>query len=187
LRKKATNKSKDAASSPVRPFWQEKWPIVRYVLGFMVLLALFYSVYVSSFFNESFLKPYINGQAKAASAVLNLFGYQTGVSGTDLIGEVTLTVKKGCDGIEVTALYLIGILLTPFSWRSKAMGLVAGLAVLVLLNLLRIIGLYLAQVHWPSSFDFLHLHGGFALFTVTAIFMWMVWANWAIHREKPAA
>jgi exosortase/archaeosortase family protein len=173
------------ASSPVL---SDRRPIWRFIAGFALLLVLFYAVYISSVFNQYFLEPYVGGQTRVAAAFLHLFGADTHASGTDLMGPgVTLTVKKGCDGMEATALYVIGILLMPFSRHSKLVGLAAGLAVLVVLNLLRIVGLYLSQVHWPAAFEWLHLHGGFALFTTVSVFMWMLWANWAMRREpRPA-
>jgi len=109
----------------------------------------------------------------------------TSGEGTTLAGqETTLNVAKGCDGLEASALYLIAVLLMPFSWRSKALGLLAGAAVLFVLNILRIVGLYLVMIYWPSAFEPLHIHGGFALFTIVAILLWVTWAGWAMRKEK---
>ncbi len=164
--------------------FQDKLPILKYVGGFILLLSIFYSIYVSDIFKIGFLNPFVSFQAKLSSFLLNLMGQNTTTAGTQLIGTTSLNVTKGCDGMEVTALYLIGVLLMPFAWRSKMWGVLTGLGVLFLLNLGRIVALYLSQIYWPSAFDFLHLHGGFALFTVVAIFMWARWANWAIRQER---
>jgi exosortase/archaeosortase family protein len=157
----------------------------KYILSFLAILVGFYVIYTSTFFTEWLLEPYVHIQAVLASTVLNLFGLKTVANGTELAGaQATLSVVKGCDGMEVTALYLIGVLLVPFQRSSKLAGLGYGLLVLFVLNLIRIIGLYLTQIHYPAAFEFLHLHGGFALFTVVAILMWTYWANWALKREK---
>lgn len=166
----------------------DRRPVWRFIAGFVLLIVAFYFLYLMPFFNQYVLEPYVNAQAQAAAFVLRLFGSETHAMGTDLMGPgITLTVKKGCDGMEATALYLIGVLLMPFSLRSKGWGLAGGMMILILLNLLRIMALYLSQRHWPAAFEWLHLHGGFALFTTVAVFMWIVWANWAMRREHAAS
>jgi exosortase/archaeosortase family protein len=178
------NQSQGASAVPVSAPTSRR-PVLQYIGGFLALLVGFYALYTNAFFHENVLQPIVNTQAWLASKFLTLIGYPTGSDGSQISGALTsLNVQKGCDGMEVTALYLIGVLLVPFRWRSKWIGLGYGLAVLFVLNLLRIIILYLAQIHWPSAFEMLHLHGGFALFTVVTIFMWAHWANWAVRQEK---
>lgn len=168
--------------------WGEKSPVLKYLGGFVLLLALFYALYVSPFFENWFLLPFLHVQTAMASFLLNLFGMGTTADGALLQGaSISLNVAKGCDGMEASALFLIGVLLMPFSWRSKGAGLLMGAAVLFLLNLLRIVVLFLSKIYWPSAFEALHIHGGFALFTVVAILMWAGWAGWAIKKEKKEA
>jgi exosortase/archaeosortase family protein len=174
--------TKPAPPIEAKPANNSSW---KYIGAFLGVLIGFYLIYTSAFFTKWFLDPYVHFQTVLSSAVLNLFGANTVADGTQLASaRATLSVVKGCDGMEVTALYLIGVLLVPFQRSSKLAGLGYGLLVLFLLNLIRIIALYLAQVYYPASFEFLHLHGGFALFTVVAILMWTYWANWALKREK---
>lgn len=162
-----------------------KW---AYFLGFGALLVGFYAFYTTKAFEDLVLLPYVGAQTKVVSALLNLFGAGTAAEGVMLRGPgIPLNVAKGCDGIEVTFMYLAGVLLMPFSWRSKMVGAFWGLGVLIALNILRVILLYVAQMRWPSTFDFLHLHGGFALFSVVAILMWVAWTNWAMKQEPKAA
>ncbi len=164
--------------------WRDKSPILKYLGGFVGLLVIFYAIYTSQFFEEWVLLPLMSLQTAIAGFFLNLFGLGVSSEGAVLQGQAAmLNVAKGCDGMEASALYLIGVLLMPFSWRSKWVGLGLGAGVLFLLNLLRIIVLYLSKVYFPSAFETLHIHGGFALFTIVAILMWAGWANWAMKRE----
>ena len=169
----------------LRQTWRDKAPILKYLAGFVVILSLFYALYVTSFFETNFLSPLVQLQSEISSFILNIFGMGTTSENSLLSGKgAVLNVAKGCDGIEAMVLYLAGVLLMPFAWRSKIVGLLLGAGVLFFLNLLRIIGLYLAKVYWPSAFEILHIHGGFALFTIVAILLWAGWANWAIRKEK---
>ena len=162
-----------------------RWASAQYIGGFVALLAVFYLMYTNDAFQQYVLQPIIEGQAWLAAKFLTLVGYQTVSDGTHISGSMaSLNILKGCDGIEVTALYLIGVLMLPFRWKHKVVGLLYGLVVLYLLNLLRLVILYLAQVHWPEIFELLHLHGGFALFTIVTILMWAHWALWALRGEQ---
>lgn len=165
--------------------WKERLPALMYIAGFLFILILFYALYSNQYFADWIVEPYVRAQTWVASKLLNLCGFNTVADGTQLSGALaTINVVKGCDGMEVTALYLIGVMMVPFDWKYKWRGIGYGLAVLVLLNLVRIIGLYLSQIYWQKAFEFLHLHGGFALFMVVAIFIWTSWANWALRKEK---
>ncbi len=158
---------------------------LRYLGGSAALLAGFYLLYGTGFFESRFLVPFVTLQANAASTLLNLFGAGTEVRDALLVGPVvSLNIAKGCDGLEATVLFLIAVGLMPFSKKSRGVGILAGGLVLLLLNMMRIAGLYLAQAHWPEGFDLLHIHGGFALFTLASILLWAGWAGWAMEREK---
>ena len=152
---------------------------------FALSLITFYSLYGLPAVQQYVVIPATNIQVHLSSWILNIFGQDTQIDqGVIYASEVALNVKAGCDGIEPTAFFIIGVLLVPLSWRSKLVGLGVGIIVLQLLNLLRIVGLFFAKAYWPSSFDVLHLHGGFTLFFVLTIIIWMIWANWAIQTSK---
>jgi exosortase/archaeosortase family protein len=54
----------------------------------------------------------------------------------------------------------------------------------MLLNFVRITGLYLVGLYFPGAvFDILHEQGGFIIFTALSIFIWMFWANRALIKN----
>jgi exosortase/archaeosortase family protein len=149
------------------------------------LLGVFYLLYGTHVFEQALLVPFVTLQADVASFILNLFGAGTGVRDALLVGpSVSLNIAKGCDGLEATVLFLFAVGLMPFSKKSRAAGLLVGGLFLVLLNMIRIAGLYLAKAYWPEGFELLHIHGGFALFTLASVLLWAGWAGWAMEREK---
>ena len=169
----------------IKEFWQRQSIPLKFLLVFALSLIVFYSIYGLPVFQQYVVIPATNVQVQLSSWILNILGQDTRIDqGVIYASEVALNVKAGCDGIEPTAFFIIGVLLVPLSWRSKLVGLSVGIIVLQLLNLLRIVGLFFAKVYWPSSFDILHLHGGFTLFFVLTIIIWMIWANWAIQTSK---
>lgn len=169
----------------IKAFWQRQSIPLKFLSVFALSLIAFYSLYGLPAVQQYVVIPATNIQVHLSSWILNILGQDTRIDqGVIYANEVALNVKAGCDGIEPTAFFIIGVLLVPLSWRSKLVGLAVGIIVLQLLNLIRIVGLFFAKVYWPSSFDVLHLHGGFTLFFVLTIIIWMIWANWAIQTSK---
>lgn len=169
----------------LKAFWQRQSIPLKFLSVFALSLIAFYSLYGLPAVQQYIVIPATNIQVQLSSWILNILGQDTWIDqGVIYASGVALNVKAGCDGIEPTAFFIIGVLLVPLSWRSKLVGLAVGIIVLQLLNLIRIIGLFFAKVYWPSSFDVLHLHGGFTLFFVLTIIIWMIWANWAIQSSK---
>ena len=177
LRERATN------------FWNQKSPILIFVLGFAACMALFYALYLSAFFIENIGQPLINAQAKVGSFLLNLLGQGTVTNEEMILGDrFAISVKNGCDGLEPLAILLSGILVFPIMFRYKVQGLIWGTLALMGLNFIRIVGLYLAGMYLQEwVFDLLHEQGGVVMFTALSIFIWMFWANWAMRKNQEQA
>lgn len=167
-----------------------KNPAVRFLLLFGLGMILFYIFYKSSFFANYLNDPIVSAQAGITSLLVNLFGEQTTVTGTvinDAAGAGTIDIKGGCDGLEATALFLCAVAVFPVSGRLKLPGLLAGLAVLAVLNIIRLTGLFFAKKYGSDQiFNLLHEQGGFVLFTAVSILLWMIWVNWALRKEPLA-
>ncbi len=179
----STNKS-DSTSS-FGNVLREKAPVIQFLLGFALFMLLFYLFYYSFIYKDYLSGPIEGFQARISSGILNLFGFDTQVSGDSISGSgFSVNIAKGCDGLEPLAMFVGGIFVFPMAFKFKWPGLLAGAIILFILNLVRIVGLYLSGIYWPGAFDFLHLHGGFIIFTIVAIFLWMSWANWAMRKQQ---
>lgn len=123
------------------------------------------------------MNPLLSLQARLSNYILIFLNYGTETIEDNIVGDdFRVSIKNGCDGIEATALYICAIIAFPIvGWRQKLNGLITGVAVLSVLNLFRIAGLYMAGIHWKAGFEFLHLHGGVIIFTMIAILLWLVW------------
>lgn len=186
--KKGKQPPKKPLSASVQAAFSQYKPVIKFASIFALGILIFYTIYFSDFFTEHIASVIIRNEARLSSFLLNIFGFDTEVNETLVSnGKVLLDIKKGCDGIEPTVFFLIGVLLVPFSRKAKVVGLLIGIFVLSLLNVLRIVGLFLVNSYWPQAFDFLHLHGGFTLFFIVTIVVWMLWANWAIGLPKNPA
>lgn len=166
--------------------WGQISPILRFILAFGFFFGLFYWIYLSDFAGENILPALTNFQASIAGFTLDLLGQNTTVDGAYVNGSgFAVNIKKGCDGLEPLAMLLCGILVFPITSRFKWNGLLIGSLVLMLLNQIRIILLYFAGKNSSTeTFDWLHLQGGFVIFTTFVVIIWITWANWAMKAEQ---
>lgn len=173
----------------VKNWFGERQPVVKFLLGFVACMFLFYLFYYSSLYRNYVAPPLLHTQANISNALLNLFGYSTSVSDTIIRGDgFAVNIKSGCDGLEAMAILISGILIFPTSLKLKVPGILWGIAILVVLNLLRTAGLYVAGLHFSESiFNFLHIQGGFIIFTMISVILWFVWMNWSLKQIQSKA
>jgi len=166
-----------------KEFQQSKSPVLIFLLKFLAVMIPFYVLFYTPFFQDTILYGWNVLNTHVASFVLNIFGAGTTAIGNNLAGSGTsIQIYEGCDGIEPTMLLVAGIAAFPASFRSKWRGILFGSLFLLTVNFIRIISLYLANVHWPAGFDFLHLEFWQMFFIILAILTWVFW----IRKSTPS-
>ena len=141
-------------------------------------MALFY-VELALPYGDRWLYAYLEANAWASNLVLNLFGQHTILSGVTITSaKFSVTIERGCDAVEPTWLFCAAVLSFPSSWSQKALGMTAGIALLQLLNLMRIVTLFLIGVYAPSIFNASHMEIWPAVFVILAIVLFVVWKDW---------
>jgi len=189
---KKKNKSKkkvpqqQGVSQRIQAWFQERNPILKFLLGFVACLGVFYLFYYSGLYRNYLEGPFLNAQANISNALLRLMGQKTAVVGSTISSdEFSVNVKNGCDGLEAIAIFVSGILIFPVAMRYKLKGLAWGIPLLLIANMLRIAGLYLSGRYFSREvFDILHIQGGFILFTLLSVICWFIWMNWATSKTK---
>jgi len=190
-RKKKELRKKQHKTSPftgIRKQWGQKRPVIYFVLGFSVLIVLFYLVWTSDFYINQ-IQPHIlvayNG---ISSSILNLFGMETQTSGSVLFSSsFSIDIKRGCDGLEAMALFASTLLVFPAKWRSKLIGFFSGIAILFILNIVRIVSLFITGIYYPKAFEFMHVEFWQALFIFFAIALLIFWIRWSRKMESHVA
>ena len=180
-----TNKTTTSSFTFYQKYWTEKSSVFKFLAGFALCVIVFYAMYYSAFFQDYMKQPILRAQTSVGAGILNLFGFSVMAMGDVISGAGTsVKVAGGCDGLEATALLLAAIFVFPLPFKYKWPGLVAGLIVLGVLNVIRIAGLYLVKVYWPNAFEFMHIQGGLYLFSFVTILLMLIWANWALKGYK---
>ena len=163
--------------------WQEikSNPINILLAKFFGLMILFYGFWASPFIQVNLIEPISCAYAFLAGTFVNLFGYSVSIV-RDTIGnsEFSISIKNGCDGVEGLAIFLCAILIYPATISQKLKGIILGFSFLIMLNLVRVISLYLIGIHLPSLFDVMHesiWQVLFILLTLVALFKWVGWTK----------
>jgi exosortase/archaeosortase family protein len=65
-------------------------------------------------------------------------------------------VRAGCEGADLLFLLVSAMAVAPMGWAARVAGVLAGVALVFVLNLARVIGLLYALQHDRALFDLLH-------------------------------
>lgn len=159
-------------------WYRRKSPVLRFCLGFGLLMAMFYAVTLTSFFDEVLFPAYLHGNALASNALLHCLGHDCIVAGVTIrSAHFAVTIKRGCDAFEPSWFFCAGVLSFPSRLSSKVVGILAGTTLLQLLNIVRIASLFIIGSRWPHWFARFHLEIWPATFIVAAITFWVLWVS----------
>jgi exosortase/archaeosortase family protein len=162
--------------------WHKR-PVLRFFLIFCPVLGAFYLCWITPFFQNTLFPAYLRLNANASARVLALVGQDATSSDTYIHSKrFVLEIKRGCDALEPSAIFVAAVLAVPAPFRRKAAGVLAGSACLAVINVVRIVTLYFVGVYFPRIFHMVHVDAWQALFIMLTLVLWVVWARWAIPR-----
>jgi len=156
---------------------EAKRPVIRFGAIFAVCMLAFYLIEITPLFLDRILPYYAGINARISGFILETFREEVTVQETSIFSmRASLDVRHGCDALLPTALLVSAILASPVRWRAMVPGVLAGTAVILLLNIARIVTLYYARVYVPGFFDRMHLEVWPAIFILASLSLWVVWA-----------
>jgi exosortase family protein XrtM len=167
---------------------QSRWRGVRgarlrfavvFALSAGVLLTLYSFPYAEHGLRESGFTSYLGAYARFTAWIIRLFDPSAHVAGTDIVGRTSLTIAKYCDAMDVNLLLVAAMLACPSSWKQRLVGIVAGVALISVVNVVRIVALYQIGVHAPRAFEFVHAEVFPLLMVVLAVGVFVVWSRWS--------
>lgn len=169
--------------SPLRWF-RSRNPIFRFVASLAVLMIVANVLLSTSYAKKDLLPSYLRGWAHISSAALNVMGERSRVHDSQIISpRFSVSIKRGCDAVQPTLLFVTAVIASPVALWSKLPGLAFGLAFLMVMNLVRVISLFYTGVYFSmKTFEIMHHDVWQAVFIILSIFAWAVWAVWAVRK-----
>jgi exosortase H (IPTLxxWG-CTERM-specific) len=162
---------------------------VRFLAVFLLLLAGGFTVLSLTWVNDHVVEPFTAGVARASGAALDLLGQEARMEGTVIRGpRFAVNIRNGCNGIETLLIFGAAVLAFPASWRARLLGLAAGAVLIQLINLVRVVALYLTGAYLPRLFDASHTVVWQTLVVLFGVLLWVAWAHRvALRQQAPAA
>lgn len=95
-----------------------------------------------------------------------------------------VAVAPECTSLKQWVHWIVLMLIFPGPWKHKAWYIPAGLVVIELINVVRVVGLLLVQIPFPGSFRFAHDYFFKTLFYLVIFLMWVLWVEKFTHPKK---
>ena len=97
----------------------------------------------------------------------------------------SINVLNGCEGIEVVFILIAAMLVAPLTWRSKLLGILAGVSYVFAMNQIRLVAMFYAIRTNRQLFETVHgLVGPILLVAITGLFFAYWLSKFAVSTSK---
>ncbi len=102
------------------------------------------------------------------------------------VAHVSVDIVSDCSPHMAYFIYAAVVLAFPAAWRARALGLLAGAAVIHLFNTIRILALIAILALKREWFDFAHIYLWQTGTVVVVFATFAMWLRYAVPRPRPA-
>lgn len=162
--------------------------MLRFIVIFVVVLAVLFRIDMLDEVQRVAIEPWAELLAIASATLMMPFDPDVTQYGRIIMSKATgfaVSIEAGCNGVEAAIILVAGMIAFPSSLKHKLVGIVAGIAAVQGVNLLRIISLYYLGKWNMSVFEFAHLYLWQALIMLDVLVVWMLWIRWIAQRNAP--
>jgi len=177
---------KVSLTQKIRPFLSLKHPITKFCFLFLILIIVFSFLLSLELVKQYVYNPLTTLIASQAAWILKVLGQKVYASGIMISGEgFSVKILANCNAIFEIMLFLSAVIAFPALLKEKVVGGVLGTILIYLLNLLRVVLLFLIGVYSPQFFEGTHIYVAQSIFIVMVAIFWLFWAGkWV--RSVPA-
>lgn len=171
-----------------RQQWLRVPPMVRFILVFVVVLLALSVLFpwLSARYNEQMMM-FMAATAWLVGKTLGLIGESVVITGRFISGQgFSIEVIEECTGIYEILIFWAAVMAYPSRWRAKLIGLFGGAVALILLNIIRMVFLFLVGEYQPAWFDFMHTYFWQATLILMITTVWIVWIRLVASPAQPA-
>lgn len=167
------------------PWLVAKGPVLMFVLKFTACTAALCALSLLPAW-DGMLSHWLQWNACVAGGLVNLMGGQCHVSGESIwCANDEVTVSRECSALEYAGFLSAALLSFPAPVRCKIAGILAGVAILVILNLVRIASLCWIGVRFAASFPAAHVTMWPGLLVVVTVLICVCWLRWVTRKNEP--
>jgi exosortase H (IPTLxxWG-CTERM-specific) len=134
---------------------RQRW---RFLVVFLLLVVAFEVVLFLEPVDRNLVQPFTRGITAVSGAILSALAQPVSVAGTVITSSCfSVNINNGCNGVEASLFLGAAVLAFPAAWRSRLMALAGGLALIQVLNLVRIVALWMTGCYRREWFEASHL------------------------------
>lgn len=190
--KKSAKRREKSVAKSATGHSSHRHPVLKFLLIFGLLLVVFYVfIAFAPFYSKRFVPSHHHLIAKVSGYLLAVLGQDIRVIGASIhSARFSANIIRGCDAVEPIALYVCAVLAFPLPFLKKLPGIIVGTLLLLILNLVRIVSLFLIGVYFRRIFDLTHIDVWQALFIFLAVLLWILWLLWETRSQvltRPAS
>jgi exosortase H (IPTLxxWG-CTERM-specific) len=168
-------------------FWRRNRKEIQFLVLFVVLLGAGFTLISVHWVNDHVIEPFTGGIARTSGAALNLLGQHVTMQGTVIrSSRFAVNIRNGCNGVEAMLIFLAAVLAFPASWKSRLAGLALGILAIQVVNLIRVVALFLTGIYFPKIFDTSHTVIWQTIVILFGVVLWIFWANRFATPPAPA-
>ena len=181
------SQTRSVETPPLPSGWRGYRQEILFLVVFLVLLGGSFTVISLPFVNDTVIEPFTAMIARASSLSLNLIGQGTALEDTRIFNDAfAVNIRNGCNGVETMLIFCSAILAFPATWKSKGWGLLLGLIAIQIVNLIRVVALFLTGAYFPKLFDASHTVIWQTVVILAGVLLWIFWANrFALPQPRP--
>jgi exosortase H (IPTLxxWG-CTERM-specific) len=156
--------------------------LARFLLLFVVLAVGFFALF---YFWKSGVEHLQEWTALLSARLLSLFGFPVEVTGiTYSSSGVAIEIIPECTGLYEIIIFSAILLAYPGIWWKKLVGVGTGIAILFILNLIRLLILALIGMRDPQLMEWVHLYLWQLTLILFVVGLFLIWLSW-IRRPVP--
>ena len=151
---------------------------LRFVLIFGCCLLIGFGVLITAPV-QSVDREFSQALVSVSHGIISICGGRATRDGAILRspGGFAVEMRDGCNAVNVTILLCSAVLAFPASWRMKAAGLLAGIAIIQVVNIFRFITLFYLGQYSMTWFDFAHAYLWESLIMLDTMVVFWFWVT----------
>lgn len=152
-----------------------------FIIKAVALILLWKLAYVWVIEDHTNINPWLTNLVGSSTSIFfNWFGQNSQFDGYALTigGLRSVTIAHACNGLELHALFLGFILITPGRPLIKVIYSLGGIVLIFLINVCRVYLLGLNYLNNLSTFEFNHKYTYLGMVYLLIFLLWIVWIEW---------
>lgn len=180
--KRSTNTSEEKGSVQESERRAARRRMLKFLFFFLFFWVVFF--FIAWKFTDE-LQVLCPWTATQVSWAMRLFGVDSSASGTVCtFGPRSVTIVMECTALQVAMIYTALILAYPSSVKAKLIGIGAGLPLILVINIIRLVVICFVLWWKREYFEMMHIYVWQVVFIVVVVAMAALWIEKVVHRER---